>query len=136
MTDHDVTGDLSGTYLKKRDVEDGPLTLKIASVEKVAFEARNGKPAESKWVLTFASDPIRKLALNKTNLSLLAKGFGKRTGPWIGQTVEVYFDETVSFGGELRGGIRIRVPKSVRRPAPAAVTTNPDTALDADGPIF
>jgi hypothetical protein len=127
MTDHDVTGDLSGTYLKKRDVEDGPLMLKIASVDKMQFESRNGKPAESKWALTFACDPIRKLTLNKTNLSLLAKGFGKRTGPWIGQTVEVYFDETVSFGGELIGGIRIRVPKPVvRRSAPA---TDPDDPM-------
>ena len=126
MNDYDVTGDLSGTYLKKRDLEDGLMKLKIASVDKVTFEARNAKPAESKWVLTFATDPVRKLALNKTNLSLLAKGLGKRTGPWIGQTIEVYWDETVSFGGQLSGGIRVRVPKLSRRspPAPAAEPTD------------
>ena len=38
-TDHDVTGDLSGTYLKKQDVEDRPLTLTIVSVDKVTFES-------------------------------------------------------------------------------------------------
>ena len=119
MTDYDVTGDLSGTYLKKRDLEDGSLMLTIASVDKVTFEARNGKPAESKWVLTFATDPIRKHGLNKTNLSLLAKGLGKRTGAWIGQTIEVYWDETVSFGGQLTGGTRVRVPK-LSRPVVAA----------------
>ncbi|MSO29798.1 MAG: hypothetical protein EXQ48_02495 [Acidobacteria bacterium] len=127
MTDHDVTGDLSGTYLKKRDVEDESLMLTIASVDKVTFEARNGKPTESKWAVAFTGDPIRKLTLNKTNLSLLAKGFGKRTGNWIGQTVEVYFDETVSFGGELIGGIRVRVPKLSRR-----TTTAPAAELPAD----
>ena len=123
MTDYDVTGDLSGTYLKRRDLEDGPLMLTIASVDKVTFEARNGKPAESKWVLTFATDPIRKHGLNKTNLSLLAKGLGKRTGAWIGAEIEVYWDETVSFGGQLTGGIRVRVPKPAKRPTagPAVV---------------
>jgi hypothetical protein len=56
--------------------------------------------------------------LNKTNLSLLAKHLGKRTGPWIGQAVEVYWDETVSFGGEMRGGIRLRFPKDAGRAVP------------------
>ena len=127
MTDHDVTGDLSGTYIKKRDLEDGPLLLTIASVDKVTFEARNGKPAESKWTLTFACDPIRKFSLNKINLSLTAKGYGKRTGNWIGQPIELYLDETVSFGGELIGGIRVRVPKLSQRPAAAPVADPADT---------
>src|SRR5262245_18514339 len=114
MTDYDVTADLSGTYLKKRDLEEGPLRLTVASVDKVTFEARNGKPAQSRNVLTFATEPVRKLGLNTTNLSLMAKGLGGRTGPWIGQTIEVYWDDTVCFGGQLTGGVRVRVLKLSR----------------------
>jgi hypothetical protein len=66
-------------------------------VDRTTFEAKGGRAAETKWVLTFDGDPARKLTLNRTNLALLAKGFGRRTGPWIGQTIEVYLDETVSF---------------------------------------
>ncbi len=121
--DYDVSADLSGTYIKRRDLEDGPLTLKTASADKVIFEARNGKPAESKWVLTFATDPVRKLGLNKTNLNVMAKNFGKKTGAWLGQLIEVYWDDNVSFGGELRGGIRIRVPKPKRRPSASSAAS-------------
>jgi hypothetical protein len=133
MTEHndDVTGDLSGQYLKKADVADGPLLFQIASVAKVVFEARAGKPAESKWVLTFAGDPVRKLTLNKTNLSILAKAFTKKTGPWAGQTIEVYLDESVMFAGQLTGGIRVRIPRLSRRPVPAAATLDPDDLLPA-----
>jgi hypothetical protein len=128
-TDYDVTGDLSGVYLKKSDVEDRPLSLTIASVDRVIFEARGGKPAEQKWVVTFAGDPVRKMTLNKTNLALLAKAFGKRTAPWLGQTVDVVLDDSVSFGGQLVGGLRIRCGKPARRPAP--VSQDPDDALPA-----
>ena len=137
MTDYDITGDLSGVYLKAADVAEAPLTLKIAAAEKVIFEARAGKPADSKWVLSFSTDPIRKLALNKTNLSILAKHLGKRTGPWIGQTIEVYFDETVSYGGKLTGGLRIRVPRAPRLPVlAAAVAADVAAGLDPAGTIF
>jgi hypothetical protein len=128
MTEHndDVSGDLTGVYLKKQDLEDGPLSQHIAAVDKVLFEAKGGKPAETKWVLTFTGEPTRKLTLNKTNLSVLAKAFGKRTGPWVGQTVEIYLDESVMYAGQLTGGLRIRVPKR-RRAHPTAA--DPDTAL-------
>ncbi len=102
---------------------DEPLTLTIASVDRVLFEAKAGKPAEQKWVLTFAGEPVRRMTLNKTNLALLAKGFGKRTGAWIGQTIDVVLDESVSFGGQLVGGLRIRIPK--RRPVPVPVDDDP-----------
>lgn len=94
----DVSADLTGQYLKKQDAVDAPLVLTISSVGKQLFEARAGKPAESKWTITFAGDPSRKMTLNKTNLSILAKAFGAKTASWIGQRVEVYVDEGVMFG--------------------------------------
>ena len=127
MQDEDVTGDLSGVYLKRQDFDNGDLTFTVASVDKVLFEARNGKPAEQKWALTFASEPVRKFSLNKTNLALMAKGYGKKTGSWVGTSIEMFLDESVSFGGQLVGGIRIRIPK--RRPAPVVTNQAPDAEL-------
>jgi hypothetical protein len=116
--DYDVSSDLTGAYIKKQDVADGDLTLVITAVEKMRFEARSGKPAEEKWVLTFAGVPTRMLGLNKTNLAIMARTYGRKTGAWIGQRIVVTLDESVSFGGQLVGGLRIRIPKPARKPVP------------------
>jgi hypothetical protein len=107
--DDDVSGDLTGSFLKQSDFEQQPEQLfTITSVEKKDFEAKNGRPAESKWVVTFEGD--RCLGLNKTNLQLLAKWFGKKANAWKGQRVTVYRDESISFSGRLVGGLRVRRP--------------------------
>ena len=95
--------------MKQSDFDTDPaITFTIACVEKKAFEAKNGRPAESKWVMTFEGD--RCLGLNKTNLALLAKWFGKRASAWRGKQVTVYRDESIQFGGRLVGGLRVRKP--------------------------
>ena len=107
--DDDVSSDLTGQFLKQADFDDGNgLTFRIARVEKTHFDAKNGRPAEDKWVVTFYGD--RCLGLNKTNLALLAKWFGKHHRAWTGKAVTVYRDESVSFGGRLVGGLRLRRP--------------------------
>jgi hypothetical protein len=59
-------------------------------------------------VLTF--DNGKSLPLNKTNLRLLAKWFGNHTRDWVGRKVSVYRDDSISFGGNLVGGWRLRKP--------------------------
>ena len=114
--DDDVSGDLSGSFLKQSDFDTDPaITFTIRTVEKKQFEAKNGRPAEAKWVVTFDGD--RSLGLNKTNLALLAKWFGKRASAWKGQRVTVYKDESISFGGRLVGGLRVRKPMAQDVPA-------------------
>jgi hypothetical protein len=122
--DDDVSSDLSGSFLRQSDFSDGSgIVFTIATVEKKDFEAKNGRPAESKWVVTFVGG--RCLGLNKTNLQLLAKWFGKLSRNWIGKRVTVYVDESVAFGGRLVGGLR------VRRPSAQDV---PSFVVDADDP--
>jgi hypothetical protein len=107
--DDDVSADLTGQFLKKADFDDrSAIVFTIMRVDKRTFEARNGRPAQDKWVVTFDGD--RCLSLNKTNLQLLAKWFGKRARAWQGKKVTVYWDESVSFGGQLVGGMRLRKP--------------------------
>ena len=114
--DDDVSADLSGSFLKQSDFDTDPaITFAISRVEKTHFEAKNGRPEEDKWVVHFEGE--RCLGLNKTNLALLAKWFGKRANAWTGKRITVYKDESVSFGGRLTGGLRVRKPSPHDTPA-------------------
>lgn len=109
LLDDDVSSDLSGQFLNTADFPDGVgRRFTIASVKKQTYEAKNGRPTEQKRVLTFDDDHC--LGLNKTNLRLLAKWFGTKSSAWIGKSVTVYRDESVTFGGRLTGGWRLRKP--------------------------
>lgn len=112
----DVSGDLQGTFLSKKDFSDEPQSFVISRVERVHFEARNGRSAQSRWCVIF--DDERRLSLNKTNLTILARHFGANAALWRGRTISVERDDSISFGGQLVGGLRVRVPKT----APASVT--------------
>src|SRR5262245_48555253 len=117
LADDDVTADLGGgQFLGQSDFKSGTgITFRIARAHRQTFEAKNNWPAEPKWVLTFEGD--RRLSLNRTNLRLMAKWFGTRPSAWIGQRITVYVDESVSFGGRLVGGLRIRKPLPSDEPA-------------------
>lgn len=39
---------------------------------------------------------------------ILAAGWGRNSDDWIGRSVKIYFEESVTFGGKEVGGIRIR----------------------------
>jgi hypothetical protein len=69
--------------------------------------------------------------LNKTNLSILAKAFGRKTGPWVGKTIEIYIDDGVMFAGNMVGGLRVRVLKGSRRPAAVAAAADLNDPLPA-----
>ena len=132
--DDDVSADLSSSFLKQSDFETDPaITFTIARVEKKTFEAKNGRPAEAKWVVTFDGD--RSLGLNKTNLQLLAKWFGKRAGAWTGKRITVYRDESIQFGGRLTGGLRVRKPQRHDAVGFVAEETTPDVATEADNDV-
>jgi hypothetical protein len=129
LDDDDVSADLSGQFLKQSDFEDRPSQLfTIQRVEKKTFEAQGGRPAESKWVVTFDNDKC--LGLNRTNLQLLAKWFGKKAGTWVGQKVVVYRDESITFGGRLVGGLRVRKPTRVDKKTTQSAAVNAADAVD------
>jgi hypothetical protein len=50
----------------------------------------------------------RKVLLNKENTLTLIDQLGDETDQWVGNTVEVVFDKTVTFGGKRVGGIRLK----------------------------
>ena len=97
-------------YLKKGDVGPGQLWT-VKRIEQVNV-AKEDEAPELKWVLHF-TETEKGLALNKTNIQRLEKFLGSdNTDDWMGKQVVLYWDETVEYMGELKGGIRVRAPKS------------------------
>lgn len=96
-------------FLKKEDVGEGTIcTIEGVSQENVAKE---GADQELKWVLHF-SNLDKPLVLNSTNLQLIAKFLGsEESDDWEGKKIILYDDPSVSFGGKLTGGIRVRAYK-------------------------
>ena len=110
-SNYDAGEFVGGTYIKKDDVVDGPLRFTIHGVSKATFEARNGRPEST--VLQLEFDDEKKFSLGtKINVKILIGAFGRKTEAWIGREVELFFDPNVAFGGNLVGGVRVRIPDS------------------------
>lgn len=109
---------LSSNWLRKEDLDD-PVGGEELTIKKVTEELV-GADQQSKWAVHWREKGMLPMLLNKTNLRLLAAMFGDDTDDWIGKTVEVYHDPTISYAGQLVGGLRVRQPrppKPRRRPA-------------------
>ena len=105
-------------FLKRTDVGSGALvTIRNLTQENVAKE---GADPDMKWAIHF-DEMDKPLILNSTNAQLIAQILKEEeTDGWVGQRVVLYDDPSVSFGGKLVGGIRVRAPKNQAKPAPAA----------------
>ena len=99
----------SSKFLSKADVEP-PVLVTIVSCEEMNVALESQAP-ELKWTLNF-KELDKPLVLNVTNGQLLAAITGsEESEDWIGKTVVLYNDKTVSYAGEITGGIRIRASK-------------------------
>lgn len=101
----------SSKFLKKEDVGEGALfTIMAVKQENVAKE---GAPEEMKWTLHF-QETDKPMVLNSTNGQIIAQFTGISENievGWVGKQVVAFSDPTISFGGKLVGGIRVRAPK-------------------------
>ena len=49
------------------------------------------------------------MILNATNIKIAERNFGSdETDAWLGKEIELHFDESVQFAGEMVGGLRFR----------------------------
>ena len=93
-------------YLKQNDVEPA-VDVTISGYDQVNM-AKQGEPAEMKWVLNF-EELEKPLTLNSTNGNLIEACTGTRDfNGWIGKRIQLYCDPLISFGGKVTGGIRVR----------------------------
>lgn len=105
-------------YLSKADVGEDGLILTIKGFRMETLKGDDGE--EDKMVLHFQED-VKPMVLNRTNAQLVGIATGvKIAGEAKGKQIVVYNDPTVSFGGQVKGGLRIK--KVAGAPKLAATT--------------
>lgn len=120
---------IDSKYLKQSDVPD-PVIVTVGKVGKINL-AKEGDPPEEKWAVRF-NEFKKPMLLNSTNIKLLERACGSDdTDDWVGKEVIVYNDESVTFGGSVVGGLRIRKQQAepARKGAPAA-SGKPSSSFD------
>jgi hypothetical protein len=127
------TGEMrESKFLKQSDVGAGTL-MTVTGCERHNV-AKEGAEPEQKWCLEF-EESDKPLVLNAINIQLCEKVFGSDdTDHWVGKKIVLYVDPTVSYGGKVTGGIRVRAPKKkpVAAPAPSAPPPALETELTDD----
>lgn len=128
----DISQMKNSKFLAQGDVKERPLLLTMTTVSQENV-AKEGVEPEMKWCLHF-EESDKPLVLNQINMQLIAQITGSTNSDnWAGKKVVLFNDPTVSFGGKLTGGIRVRAPKNQAKPAavaaPAAV---PDAVTTED----
>lgn len=99
-------------YLKGTDIPE-PVIVTVKGVKQVNV-AREDEEPEYKWVVKF-TEFEKPMVLNATNIKIAERNFGSDdTDNWLGKEIELHFDENVTFGKELVGGLRFR---SKQKPA-------------------
>ncbi len=110
-------------YLRKEDIPQ-PLTVRIVSQAPLDLEGDKGKERKICIVFKCASGD-GKMVWNKTNCALAEKLFDEPDPEkWIGKLVTMRADDSIMFGAEKTGGIRVcgspdlAAPKtvSIKRP--------------------
>lgn len=130
---------IESKYLKQSDFP-GPLIVTVEKIGQINI-AKEGEPKDIKWAVKFKEFP-KLMLLNSTNIKLLEKSTGaKSTDECIGREIIVYTDDSVSFGGQVVGGLRIRRQESapIRKAAPVAPPSNSGHGfddMDSDIPDF
>lgn len=110
-------------FLKRSEVGAGKLLTITYCVQMNVAKAN--EPAEMKWCLNF-EETNKPMVLNRTNAELVGMISGERNSDnWGGVKIVAYDDPTISFGGKLVGGIRVRAPRGnaaqrapIAKPAP------------------
>lgn len=105
-------------YLTKDDVGEDGVILTIKGFRMETLETDDGN--EDKMVLHFMED-IKPMVINRTNAQLIGVATGtKIAGEAKGKQIVVFNDPTVSFGGKITGGLRIKKITGSPKPAPKA----------------
>lgn len=112
-------------YLTKDDVGEDGMILTVKGVRMETLETDEGN--EDKVVLHFIEN-VKPMVLNRTNAQLIAVATGAKTaGEAKGKKIVVFNDPTVSFGGKITGGLRIR--KATGQPKAAPANDMPDDPI-------
>ena len=105
----------TGKYLKASQLTEEGTVHTIMSCEEEPIQSQTGAD-ELKWVL-YLSDGLKPLILNSTNINRLIAACGTDdVDEWAGKRIVVYNDPSISYGGSVTGGCRVRAVRSEKAP--------------------
>jgi hypothetical protein len=118
-------------YLKGTDIEEDTLVT-VAGIDQMDVGTED-KP-QMKWVMMF-KELEKPMVLNSTNIQLAAKICGSEdSDEWVGKRLVLYFDPSIMFKGEMKGGLRLRAAK-VTKPAKPKLAAQAVADMDDDIPF-
>lgn len=119
-------------FLAKEDLQ-SPLTL---TIDRVTIETLKGsRGEEQKYVLHF-QERVKPMVFNVVNRKRVIGVYGDESDNWTGKKIEVYVDANVEMGGEVVGGIRLRVPaQQPVKPAPTKPAQPPANSNQPKRPL-
>ena len=118
-------------FLKKDDVGEDGVILTIKGFAHETIKGDNGD--ETKVIMHFVEEGYKPMVLNSTNATVLGKITGAATaGEARGKQIVVYDDPSVSFGGKVTGGLRLKRVQG----APAAPRAAAPRAADSFDEVF
>jgi len=102
---------LDSDVIRYVDLGDRDYTLRIAKVVKGKITGAGGK-SSTKAMLYFEGRE-KPLGAGTAILRTIAQLYGNDVATWPGKLITIYPDHTVTFGGAVVGGIRVRpaIPK-------------------------
>jgi hypothetical protein len=142
-TDDLVAATRKSRFLTKEDAGDG-IVGTIAKAGRAMIDFDGYSRPEERTVIIFKEGGLKPFIANSTNVQLIAQIAGSRDPKkWVGVQIELYHDRSVSFGGKLLGGIRVRAPKQpkngggsrTRKPARLGAPVSRPAVKPADEPI-
>jgi hypothetical protein len=72
----------------------------------------------------------KKLVCNVTNFKAIAKKTGKPdSDDWVGETIDLWFNPDIEFGGDIVGGIRLMTAQPQAPVVPTQVPPVQDTDI-------
>ena len=95
-------------YVRTVDVKE-PVTLVLEAVEEQEIGAEDDR--KKKLVAYFDKLEQGVVLGSKAVLGFFAEEFGEDTDDWIGQTVVMFNEKSITFKGKRTGGIRFKLPE-------------------------
>jgi hypothetical protein len=117
-TEHDLDEAYGSRFLGLVDIGDRKIRTKISKVRMEEVKDRETGKTRKKPVVFFENID-KPLVLNVTNKETLVNAFGKKPAGWLNATVGIFVDPNVMFGGQKKGGVRLRalLPPAAAKPA-------------------
>jgi hypothetical protein len=124
-------------YIQKHEVDPAV----IVTIRKFAMEDIDNDGGTEQKLVCYFKEFEKGLVVNRTNSQLLQLATNaKNAGDAVGKEIILYNDPSISFGGKVTGGIRIRkvdAPPVRKAPPPTnrPLANDPMADLDSDIPF-